>query len=170
MNIKDNRDKEKTNRDQELKFQLCRERSMVAIGWAIDECVSSLEEYKLKADKLYCGELSYTSARNSLQNMNSGDLVWTQNPVTHEHYLVEITDEIPLITNDLKKFDISGYRNGTFYLVSDAKLTGALSPRSLSARHTIEQIRIDGKRNASFEATKFLFNNLKHNDIKNIGG
>lgn len=170
MNLKDNRDKPKQNRDKELKFRLCRERSMIAIGWAVDGNVSSWEEYKLLADIRYANYTAYAVARNGLQSMEPGDLVWTRNPVTHEYYLVEITDGIPSITNDWKEFDICGYRNGTFYLVPGATLTGALSPGSLSARHTIERIRIDGKRTESIEATKFLFANLKHNAIKNIGG
>lgn len=170
MNLKDNRNKPKQNRDKELKFRLCRKNSMVAIGWAVDGNVSSWEEYKRLADIKYANNTAYAAARNGLQNMEPGDLVWICNPVTHEYSLVEITDELPSTINDLKEFDICGYRKGRFYLIPDEKLTGALSPRCLSARHTIERIRIDGKRNASIKATKLLFADLEHNEIKNIGG
>lgn len=170
MNLKDNRDEPRRNRDMELKFRLCRERSMIAIGWAVEDDVNSWEEYILRADIKYQADTAYATARKGLQSMKPGDLVWTQNPVTHEHYLVEITDKTPRIYGSLEEFDICGCRSGTFYLVPDAILTGALSSKNLSARHTIERIRIDGKRNASIEATKFLFDDIKHNGIKNNGG
>ena len=162
MNLKDNRDTPKQNQDKELKFRLCRERSMIAIGWAVEGDVNSWEDYERKANALYRDNSAYTSAHNCLQSMSAGDLVWTRNPVTHECYLVDITDETPRIYDSLKEFDICGYRSGTYYLVPEAKLIGDLSPRNLSAEQTIDQIRSDGNRKAVIEATKQLFADLKH--------
>ena len=52
MNLKDNRKKEKCT-DQELKFRICKEKGILAIGWGISEKVNSWQEYRIKAKKIY---------------------------------------------------------------------------------------------------------------------
>lgn len=166
INLKDNRDKSKQNKNTGLKFQICRERCIVAIGWSVCDNVNTWEEYKHLADAEYANDTSYAAARNGIQSIKSGDLVWVRNPVTREYYLVEITDEAPSVANELRDFDICGYRRGNYYSIPNAMLTDALSPKMLSARRAVERIRIDGKRNASIKATELLFDSLKRNRSK----
>lgn len=96
MNLKDNRD-ESNNRnwDGELKFRLCRERSMIAIGWCVPYVVNTWEEYKKIANDITFYGKGYVTARNNLERIKKGDLVWIKNPTTEDRYLVEIEDGHP---------------------------------------------------------------------------
>lgn len=164
MNLIDNRDKtDNRNVNAELKFQLCRERSMLAIGWAIPDVVNTWKEYKKIADKKYPKSRGYAAARNNLEKIKKGDIVWTKNPVTGERFIVEIQDDYPGIYSSLKEFDTCAYRKGTYYPVSSEDLCGALSEKKISARHSIEKMR--NKRLDTIEATKELFNKISEKTV-----
>ena len=155
MNLKDNRDP--SNKSIELKFKLCFEKSMIAIGWSVPETVNTWEEYKEIANQKWLGAKNYSSARNNLERLKKEDLVWVKNPLTNERYLVEITDEYPGIYSSLKEFDTCAYRKGDFHLINETWLTDALSANKLRARATLEQKH----REDTYTATIKLFENLK---------
>lgn len=102
MNLKDNRDV--PNHDKELKFRLCLEKSMIAIGWGVPKIVNTWEEYNKIAEHQHSNDRGYHIARNNFQKIKKGDLVWVKNPVSGERYLVEIKDEYPGIYHSLKEF------------------------------------------------------------------
>lgn len=161
MNLKDNRDKSNhRNRDPELKFRICRERSMVAIGWGIPSATGTWEEYTNIADHLPSCDRGYRAARKNLELIQKGDLVWVKNPATGERYIVEIEDDCPRISDSLKGFDACAYRKGKYYAVKADSLTGALSAKPLRAGHTLERVH-EQTRSSTIEATKELFKKLK---------
>lgn len=158
MNLKDDRDEKARNNDDELKFRLCLEKSILAIGWGLDTNFDNWQAYRSVADLRYGNNYGYPSAVNALQEMECGDLVWTQNPVTHEHYLAQIVDNEPSFCCDLKEFDIFGCRKANFVYVDSQLLNKFdLSGGSLSGRHAIERVKIQN----IIDSTKQLFNSLK---------
>lgn len=160
MNLKDNRGGPKQNRDKELKFRLCLEKSMVAIGWAIPDTVNTWEEYRKKAKEIWAGNEGYLTAATNLQDMKKGDLVWVRNPTGRTLYLVEIIDDVPGIYSSLKEFDICGYRKGEFYLVGEEQLTDELRDGNLRARGTLERMHEDTRGDIRIATVK-LFHALK---------
>lgn len=163
MNLKDNRDGSKQNRDKELKFRLCLEKSMVAIGWAIPDTVNTWEEYREKAKEIWAGSEGYLTAATNLQDMKKGDLVWVRNPTERTLYLVEIIDDVPGIYSSLKEFDICGYRKGNFYFVEEERLPDELRGKKLRAIGTLERMHEDTRRD-SYTATVKLFHAIKVQD------
>lgn len=166
MNLKDSRGKPKQNRDEELKFRLCCEKSIVAIGWGVPCVANTWEEYKKIADNLLPYDQGYRTARNNLEHIRKGDLVWVKNPATGERYIVEIEDSYPGIYSSLEEFDTCAYRRGKYYAVKDDLLTGVLRAKHLRAVHTLERVH-ERTRSPTIEATKELFANLKYCNIKN---
>lgn len=104
MNLIDNRKLGNRCKDQELKFRICIEKSIVGIGWGLNACFDSWEEYHTCADYRYHENKGYTTAANALKEMACGDLVWTQNPVTHERYLAQVLDSEPSLCCHLREF------------------------------------------------------------------
>lgn len=163
MNLKDDRNVSERNRDEELKFRLCREKSIVAIGWAIPEDVFTWNDYKKRADVVYAAKNNYHIARDHLQRMEKGDLVWVKNPPKKAYFLVEITDDSPNVCNNLKEFDVSGYRKGIYYPIENHLLKDELQPSKLKSLHTIELMN-QGERGATYNETIKLYANLKSGD------
>ncbi len=160
MNLKDNRDIDERNRDEELKFRLCRKKSIIAIGWAIPEDVFTWDEYIIKADVVYAAKKNYKTARNQLQRVEKGDLVWVKNPPKKAYFLVEITDDSPNVCNNLKEFDICGYREGIYYPIDNNLIKDELQPSKLKSLHAIELMSQE-KRGATYNETIRLYNDLK---------
>ncbi len=153
MNLKDNRDE--PNQDFTLKFDLCFEKSMIAIGWSVSSVVNTWDEYKNIADKQYADALRYRVARNNLERLKRGDLVWVKNPATGARYIVEITDDSPEIYTHLKEFDIFAYRKGKYHLIKELP-SDILSEKQLRARHTLECMHSE-TRGETIRATIALF-------------
>ena len=164
MNIKDNRGKNRSsNKNPELKFEKRREKGILAIGWSVNKTVHTWEEYRQIADEIYEESNGYTAARNNMERLKAGDLVWVKNPVTSERYIVEIQDNITAYYGELDEFDIGPYRHGKYYSVSDDYITGDLSPKKLSARRTIEKVSKEN-RGETILATRQLYRNIKKNE------
>ena len=53
MNLKDSRSVENRNADEELKFKICIEKSILAIGWGFDAIIYDWSQYKALADYFY---------------------------------------------------------------------------------------------------------------------
>lgn len=157
MNLIDNREPENRCKDPELKFRLCMEKSILGIGWGLNAAFDSWEDYRTLADYRYDGDMGYSTAVSALKNMLSGDLVWTQNPVTHERYLAQVLDDKPLLCCYLREFDLFGYRKAKIYRVDEERLSCyGLSEEKLSGRHTIERIREQRLIDATKELYEFL--------------
>ena len=156
VNLLDNRDEPKKNKDIEAKFNTCKENGFVAIGWAIED-VSSWEEYKLLAGKKHQNK-NFSGGVNGLERIQRGDLVWVMNPKSRERYIVEIEDEMPSVCNKYTCLDICAYRKGKYYKVdeSKAKGNGVLTINNIKARQTIER-----KSDTIKEETVKLFKDLK---------
>lgn len=153
MNLKDNR-KENKNADKALKFWLCKENDMIAIGWAVSENVQTWEEYKEIADDKFGKDRAYKAAIHNISAMKKDDLVWVKNPVTSERYLAKILDEAPHICNQWKEKDICANRKVKYYEVK-SELPPSL--KRLNARWTIEKIH----RDAVVDETKKFFKACK---------
>ena len=162
MNLIDNREPENRCKDPELKFRICMENSILGIGWGLNAAFDSWKDYQTLADYRYDGDMGYSTAVNALQNMLSGDLVWTQNPVTHERYLAQVLDDKPSLCCHLREFDLFSYRKADIFRI-DAQLLSryGLSGKEFSGRHTIEQIH----NQAITDKTEKLYEFLKHSKL-----
>ena len=158
MNLIDNREQENRCKDKELKFRICREKSVLAIGWGLNADFDYWRDYKNLADIFYKDSNGYLSAIAYIQKMAFKDLVWTQNPVTNEKYLARVVDEQPSLCCDLREFDLFSYRKAEFHRVDERLLEKhGLLGQKLSGRKTIEQI---GRQNV-IDATVQLFEAMK---------
>ena len=158
MNLIDNREQENRCKDKELKFRICREKSVLAIGWGLSAEFDSWQGYKNLADIFYKDNNGYLSAIATIQKMSCKDLVWTQNPVTNEKYLAWVVDERPSLCGELREFDLFSYRKAEFHRVDERLLEEyGLLGQKLSGRKTIEQIR----RQDVIDATVQLFEAMK---------
>ena len=162
VNLKDNRKEEYRNKDGQIKFRLCKEKRIVTIGWGVKEPVNLWEEYKEIADKVYKGDRGYAAARNALEKIKYGDLVWTKNPVTEEYYIAEITgkSDIPSIFNDLIEFDTCAYKRCRFFSVDNKYIIGPLCKTKVRAIRAIEKMGTE-KRGDTIKATIERFNICK---------
>ena len=143
MNLKDNRKEGKCS-DEELKFRLCKEKGILAIGWNVTAEVNSWQEYRLKAEKVYTSEKkNLTTACNGFEKMKEGDLVWVANPVTKDWYLTRVIDKNsePTICKNLKEFDICSYRICEFLNVTISdEIIALLNSDKISKRLTLSEI------------------------------
>lgn len=168
VNLKDNRDSDRKNKDTELKFRLCMEKEIIAIGWSVPGVINSWQEYLAFADKFWGAESEYIVGTNAIKEMVYGDLVWVKNPVSDEFYIAEILDKAPdpSIYSNLTEFDICAYRKCKFFRVEQFHLTDALCKKNLTARHAIERIR--PSRQNTIDATNALFDEIRRKTNENI--
>lgn len=83
MNLKDNRG-DGENKNTDIKFNLCCTNGVLGIGWADDDYQSGKVITR-----------GFTRAKNCLDNIAAGDLVWARNPVTKIYYICEVTNDSP---------------------------------------------------------------------------
>lgn len=160
MNLIDNRAPENRCKDAELKFRICMEKSILGIGWGLNACFDSWEEYHTCADYRYHENKGYTTAANALKEMACGDLVWTQNPVTHERYLAQVLDSEPSLCCHLREFDLFSYRKADIFRVDEEQLSRyGLFEENISGRHTIERIREQHLIDETIQLSEFLKQN-----------
>jgi hypothetical protein len=143
MNLKDDRSIKDCNADKELKFRICLEKSILAIGWGLNATFDNWTEYKKFADWHYQDDIGYHTAVKYLKKMKRGDLVWIKNPVTDERYLAQIVDDVPSLCSYLKEFDMYSYRKANiFSITSDLfnKFDIPFGSKYKRRSHTIEQV------------------------------
>ncbi len=162
MNLIDNRNEGERNKDAELKFRLCKEKGIIAIGWGVSGVVNSWQEYLEAANNAWRANKNFVAATNALKEMACGDLVWIKNPASDDVYIAEIVDKSadPSIYSNLMEFDICAYRKCRYLFVDPIHLTGPLCKKNLSAGHAIERIH-KPKRQDTIDATLILFEKLK---------
>lgn len=157
MNLKDNRNLGR-NADEELKFRICIEKSILAIGWGFNANFEDWSEYKALADDYYRNDDRYSTAVYKLTDMKKDDLVWLKNPVSHERYLAQIVDDAPSMCCCLKDFDIYSCRKANIIKISPELLNQFdLQGKKDYGGHTIEQVR----EQPIIDSTVKLFDSIK---------
>lgn len=106
MNLKDNR-ANSTAADTKKKFDICKSKGILGIGWASDK---SKEEEKN----------AYQNANSAIDNLEIGDLVWVRNTTAEEgesnRYICRITATAVTTTDaELNSLDIGKFCNAEFY-------------------------------------------------------
>ena len=106
MNLKDNR-ANSTAADTKKKFDICKSKGILGIGWASDK---SKEEEKN----------AYQNANSAIDNFEIGDLVWVRNTTAEEgesnRYICRITATAVTTTDaELNSLDIGKFCNAEFY-------------------------------------------------------
>lgn len=128
MNLKDNR----TDKPEGLtlnKFEYCKEKKIVGIGWA-DVDISNTDD------------ASCIQANNTINSFEVGDLVWVNNPFAEngreKYFICKITSSAQE-TNDeeMNKNDIGKYCSCKYYPVD--LMSNGLGKERLIAFHTIEK-------------------------------
>lgn len=158
MNLKDNRAVENRNADEELKFRICIEKSILAIGWGFCADFEDWSEYKVLADYYYRNDNGYPTAVKGILDMQKGDLVWLKNPITRERYLAQILDDLPSLCCNLKDFDIYSCRKASIIKISPELLIKFdLQNKKDHGRHTIEK----AKEQPIIDGTVKLFDSIK---------
>lgn len=157
MNLIDNREPENRCKDPELKFRICVEKSILGIGWGLDAAFDSWEDYQTLAGYRYREDKGFSAAVNALKEMACGDLVWTQNPVTHERYLAQVLDNEPSLCCHLREFDLFSYRKADILRIDTGLLSRyGLSEERLSGRHTAERMHERLSVDATIHLSEFL--------------
>ncbi len=98
MNLLDNRLEQNKPTDlQKTKFQFCRERGIVGIGW-------------VGCDPVESKDIGFLRAVNAIADFKKDDLVWTKDPDTKEYYICRVTSE-PIAAQgaELHRYDISKF-------------------------------------------------------------
>lgn len=129
MNLLDNRSEENKPTDlQQSKFQFCKERGIVGIGW-------------VGCDPINSKDVGFLRAANAFSDFKKDDLVWTKDPVSKEYYICRVTDE-PIAANDaeLHRYDISKFCSCEFITVgSEENLPQGILNMDLTSRTTISK-------------------------------
>lgn len=143
MNLIDNRQVKNRNTDKELKFRICLEKSILAIGWGVSECPRDWSAYRALADQEHAADSAYPTAVRNLQEMQKGDLVWLHNPVTQVYYLAQVTDDAPTLCCDFAAFDVFSCRRASIQKIAPKVLAAyGLANVKLYANRAIEQVRV----------------------------
>lgn len=143
MNLIDNRQVKNRNTDKELKFRICLEKSILAIGWGVSECPRDWAAYRALADQEHAADSAYPTAVRNLQEMQKGDLVWLHNPVTQVYYLAQVTDDAPTLCCDFAAFDVFSCRRASIQKIAPKVLAAyGLANAKLYANRAIEQVRV----------------------------
>ena len=143
MNLIDNRQVKNRNTDKELKFRICLEKSILAIGWGVSECPRDWAAYRALADQEHAADSAYPTAVRNLQEMQKGDLVWLHNPVTQVYYLAQVTDDAPTLCCDFAAFDVFSCRRASIQKIAPKVLAAyGLANVKLYANRAIEQVRV----------------------------
>lgn len=128
MNLKDNREEKPADLSQS-KFEFCKEKGIVGIGWANPEFENA-------------GDVAFSQAENAIDSFEIGDLVWVKNPSAEndaeKHYICKITEKAVKTDDDtMNKYDIGKYCACEYIPVQS--LPEELESERLIAVHTIEK-------------------------------
>lgn len=130
MNLLDNRSEENKPTDlQQSKFQFCKEKGIVGIGW-------------VGCDPIDSKDIGFLRAANAFSDFKKDDLVWTKDPDSKEYYICRVTDE-PIAANDaeLHRYDISKFCYCEFIAVgTEENLPQGILKEDLISRTTISKI------------------------------
>lgn len=140
MNLKDNRGNGE-NKNTDIKFNLCCTNHVLGIGWADDDYQSGKVTTR-----------GFTRAKNCLDCIDVGDLVWVRNPVTSLYFICEVVDnktDLDWLNQHFVENDISQVKNcktANFYEFGfKGKLPSYLSYRNLISKETGRQVKNNQK-------------------------
>lgn len=145
VNLKDNR-KEKTNENNRSKFEICKEKSVIAFGWAVDKSAKTWDEYKYNvshySDFSKNDIRSFLKAATAFENMKPDDLVWTRDPNTKKYYICKILSDFePSVFRNLEGCDISVFRNCEYKEIGFLPtVTNKITWRNLISRPTVRRV------------------------------
>lgn len=129
MNLLDNRlEQDKPTDLQKTKFQFCKERGIVGIGW-------------VGCDPTESKDIGFLRAANAFSDFKKGDLVWTKDPDSKEYYICRITSE-PIVAQgaELHRYDISQFCHCEFITVgTEENLPQGILKENLISRATISK-------------------------------
>ncbi len=121
MNLLDNRSEQNKPTDlQKTKFQFCKERGIVGIGWVGYDSAESTD-------------IGFLRAANAIAAFKKDDLVWTKDPDSKEYYICRITSA-PITAQgaELHRYDISKFCHCEFTAVgTEENLPQGISKENL---------------------------------------
>ena len=129
MNLLDNRAEEDKPKDlQKSKFQFCKERGIIGIGW-------------VGSDPENSEDIGFLRAHNAISAFRKGDLVWTKDPDSKEYYICRVTGEALSASGaELNQHDISKFCPCEFIAVGEEeKLPSGILKDDLISRTAISK-------------------------------
>lgn len=129
MNLIDNREHDVNTPE---KFRECKDRGVLAIGWAKKNPLESFTDGDLAA---------YKAAVNGLSSIESDDLVWVMDPANKDYYICKVYGVLENAPEYLHSKDIGQYRKAEWYgPVSQNALPNPLTVQRLISRPTIRRV------------------------------
>lgn len=129
MNLLDNRAEEDKPKDlQKSKFQFCKERGIIGIGW-------------VGSDPENSEDIGFLRAHNAISAFRKDDLVWTKDPDSKEYYICRVTGEALSASGaELNQHDISKFCPCEFIAVGEEeKLPSGILKDNLISRTAISK-------------------------------
>lgn len=129
MNLLDNRAEEDKPKDlQKSKFQFCKEREIIGIGW-------------VGSDPENSEDIGFLRAHNAISAFRKDDLVWTKDPDSKEYYICRVTGEALSASGaELNQHDISKFCPCEFIAVGEEeKLPSGILKDDLISRTAISK-------------------------------
>lgn len=129
MNLLDNRAEEDKPKDlQKSKFQFCKERGIIGIGW-------------VGSDPENSEDIGFLRAYNAISAFRKDDLVWTKDPDSKEYYICRVTGEALSASGaELNQHDISKFCPCEFIAVGEEeKLPSGILKDDLISRTAISK-------------------------------
>lgn len=129
MNLLDNRSEEDKPKDlQKSKFQFCKERGIIGIGW-------------VGYDPEDSEDIGFLRANNAISAFKKDDLVWIKNPDSNEYYICRVTGEVLAAHGtELNRHDIGKFCPCDFIGVgTEESLPQGILKEDLISRATISK-------------------------------
>lgn len=129
MNLLDNRSEEDKPKDlQKSKFQFCKERGIIGIGW-------------VGYDPEDSEDIGFLRANNAISAFKKDDLVWIKNPDSNEYYICRVTGEVLVAHGtELNRHDIGKFCPCDFIGVgTEESLPQGILKEDLISRATISK-------------------------------
>lgn len=129
VNLLDNRAEEDKPKDlQKSKFQFCKGRGIIGIGW-------------VGSDPENSEDIGFLRAHNAISAFRKDDLVWTKDPDSKEYYICRVTGEALSASDaELNQHDISKFCPCEFIAVGEEeKLPSGILKDDLISRTAISK-------------------------------
>ena len=148
MNLLDRRKKAST--DNCAKYNFCREKGIVGIGWV------GIEEAGLEPENK--DFVAFSKAKSNFDKIEIGDLVWVNVPDPQDFYLCQITSNVQKAdSQEYFTNDISYYRQCEYIHL----LTKQNAPRNLICENLSSHSTISASSSSITLGTNELFNDIK---------
>lgn len=129
LNLIDNREKDSNTPE---KFRQCKDRGILAIGWAKEDPLTYYNGDDLKA---------YKAAAKGLSSIEPNDLVWVRDTVNKTYYICKVCGALEKAPANLWHKDIGQYRKAEWYgPVARNELPDPLAVKRLISRPTVRRV------------------------------